>query len=165
MTAGIRTEDEPIERALFLDGREAMMLQTGNLDGVDVQMAVVALADKCLFDFVYITRPENFTKGFGDFHQMLHSFESRTGWNNALESSAVRTRIMLRGFEFMERLLSWSALKEFFVGRQDWGLIVEQLKGGVDSWSITILTAVFTGMVMAMQFAIGLEPFGASIYQ
>ena len=39
-------------------------------------------------------------------------------------------------------LLSWSALKEFFVGRQDWGLIVEQLsKGGVDSWSITILTA------------------------
>ena len=74
---------------------------------------------------------------------------------------------MLRAFEFLGEitLLSWSALKEFFVGRQDWGLIVEQLsKGGVDSWSITILTAVFTGMVMAMQFAIGLEPFGASIY-
>ena len=92
MTAGIRTKDEPIERALFLDGREAIMLQTkGNLDGVDIQMAVVALAkNQCLFDFVYITRPENFPKGFGDFHQMLYTFESRTGWNNVLESSPVR---------------------------------------------------------------------------
>jgi phospholipid/cholesterol/gamma-HCH transport system permease protein len=34
----------------------------------------------------------------------------------------------------------------------------------VDSWSITALTAIFTGMVLAAQFAIGLEPFGASIY-
>ena len=118
MTAGIRTKDEPIERALFLDGREAIMLQTkGNLDGVDMQMAVVALAkNQCLFDFVYITRPENFTKDFGDFHQMLHTFESRTGWNNVLESSfCSRTRIMLRAFEFMGEitLLSWAALKEF----------------------------------------------------
>lgn len=94
MTAGIRTKDEPIERALFLDGREAVMLQTtGNLDGVDIQMAVVALAkNQCLFDFVYITRPENFTKGFGDFHQMLHTFESRTGWNNVLEAPSVRAQ-------------------------------------------------------------------------
>ena len=92
MTAGIRSKDEPIERALFLDGREAVMLQTkGNLDGVDIQMAVVALAkNQCLFDFVYVTRPENFPKGFGDFHQMLHTFESRTGWNNILESPSVR---------------------------------------------------------------------------
>ena len=92
MTAGIRSKDEPLERALFLDGREAVMLQTsGNLDGVDIQMAVVALAkNQCLFDFVYITRPENFSKGFGDFHQMLYTFESRTGWNNVLESPSVR---------------------------------------------------------------------------
>lgn len=92
MTAGIRTKDEPLERNLFLDGREAVMLQIkGNLDGVDMQMAVVALAkNECLFDFVYITRPENFTKGFGDFHQMLYTFESRTGWNNVLESPSVQ---------------------------------------------------------------------------
>jgi phospholipid/cholesterol/gamma-HCH transport system permease protein len=32
------------------------------------------------------------------------------------------------------------------------------------SWSITTLTAVFTGMVMALQFATGLEPYGASMY-
>lgn len=92
MTAGIRTKDEPIERALFLDGREAVMLQTkGNLDGVDVQMAVVVLSkNQCLFDFVYITRPENFAKGFSDFHQMLHTFESKTGWSDVLESPSVR---------------------------------------------------------------------------
>ena len=47
----------------------------------------------------------------------------------------------------------------------EWRLTLAQLElGGVDSWSITMLTAVFTGMVMATQFAVGLEPFGASIY-
>ena len=45
------------------------------------------------------------------------------------------------------------------------GLLVRQLDaGGVESWSITLLTAIFTGMVMASQFSIGLEPFGASVY-
>lgn len=47
----------------------------------------------------------------------------------------------------------------------EWNLIAVQLDAaGVESWSITILTAVFTGMVLASQFAIGLEPFGASMY-
>jgi phospholipid/cholesterol/gamma-HCH transport system permease protein len=35
---------------------------------------------------------------------------------------------------------------------------------GMQSWSITTLTAVFTGMVLALQFATGLEPYGASMY-
>ncbi|HND31284.1 MAG TPA: ABC transporter permease, partial [Myxococcota bacterium] len=35
---------------------------------------------------------------------------------------------------------------------------------GIQSWSITVLTAVFTGMVMALQFSTGLEPYGASMY-
>ncbi|MFN7144725.1 MAG: MlaE family ABC transporter permease [Myxococcota bacterium] len=35
---------------------------------------------------------------------------------------------------------------------------------GIQSWSITVLTAVFTGMVLALQFATGLEPYGASMY-
>ena len=44
-------------------------------------------------------------------------------------------------------------------------LLVEQIAaGGIESRTITILTAVFTGMVMASQFVIGLEPFGASVY-
>ncbi|MBM75140.1 MAG: transporter [Proteobacteria bacterium] len=62
-------------------------------------------------------------------------------------------------------LLTLSSLRELFRRPFELRLIVEQLaKGGIESWSITILTAVFTGMVMAMQFAIGLEPFGASMY-
>ena len=62
-------------------------------------------------------------------------------------------------------LLSWEALVEFLRLPLEGRLISEQLaRGGVDSWSITVLTAIFTGMVMAAQFAIGLEPFGASIY-
>lgn len=47
----------------------------------------------------------------------------------------------------------------------EFSLIIEQLaKGGVDSWSITVLTSFFTGLVIASQFSIGLEPFGASMY-
>ena len=88
MTAGIRSELEPIERKLFLDGREALMLQSkGRLDGVNVQMAVVALAkNRCLYQFVYIARPENFADGFGEFHQMLHTFETRTSRRDVLTS-------------------------------------------------------------------------------
>ena len=62
-------------------------------------------------------------------------------------------------------MLSLSCMRELVRRPFEGKLIVEQLsRGGVDSWSITVLTAVFTGMVMAMQFAIGLEPFGASMY-
>ena len=74
---------------------------------------------------------------------------------------------MLKAFDFIGEitLLSMDAFRQFLLGKRDWGLIMTQLsKGGVDSWSITLLTALFTGMVMAAQFAIGLEPFGASIY-
>ena len=54
---------------------------------------------------------------------------------------------------------------ELFRPPFEWNLLVEQLEsGGVKSLSISVLTAVFTGMVMASQFSIGLEPFGASIY-
>jgi len=35
---------------------------------------------------------------------------------------------------------------------------------GIGSISIAFLTAIFTGMVMALQFATGLEPYGASLY-
>jgi phospholipid/cholesterol/gamma-HCH transport system permease protein len=35
---------------------------------------------------------------------------------------------------------------------------------GIRSWSITALTAVFTGMVLALQFATGLESYGGSMY-
>lgn len=62
-------------------------------------------------------------------------------------------------------LLTARTVREIFRPPFEWTLTVAQLDvGGVESWSITVLTAVFTGMVMASQFAIGLEPFGASMY-
>ncbi len=62
-------------------------------------------------------------------------------------------------------ILTWRTFAELFKRPFEFNLLVVQLEqGGVQSWSITLLTAVFTGMVMAMQFAIGLEPFGASLY-
>jgi phospholipid/cholesterol/gamma-HCH transport system permease protein len=62
-------------------------------------------------------------------------------------------------------LLSAHSFREVFRRPFEWRLIVAQLDhGGVRSQSITLLTAIFTGMVMASQFSIGLEPFGASLY-
>jgi phospholipid/cholesterol/gamma-HCH transport system permease protein len=44
-------------------------------------------------------------------------------------------------------------------------LLVDQMdQAGLGSWSIAVLTALFTGAVMAIQFAVGLEPYGASLY-
>jgi phospholipid/cholesterol/gamma-HCH transport system permease protein len=61
--------------------------------------------------------------------------------------------------------LTRSATRELFKRPFEWRLIVHQLElGGYNSWSITVLAAGFTGMVLSLQFAIGLEPFGASMY-
>jgi phospholipid/cholesterol/gamma-HCH transport system permease protein len=43
-------------------------------------------------------------------------------------------------------------------------LIYQVDHNGVGSWSITVLTAIFSGMVMALQFSTGLQPYGASMY-
>ncbi len=62
-------------------------------------------------------------------------------------------------------LLTMQTVRELFRRPFEWRLTLVQLEqGGVDSWSITLLTAVFTGMVMATQFAVGLKPFGATMY-
>ena len=62
-------------------------------------------------------------------------------------------------------ILVGKTLREFFRPPFELDLTLEQLeRGGVDSWSLTFLTAIFTGMVMASQFAVGLEPFGATPY-
>ena len=61
--------------------------------------------------------------------------------------------------------LSIACFREMFKRPFEWKLIIQQLElGGFDSWSVTILAAGFTGMVLSLQFAIGLEPFGASLY-
>lgn len=43
-------------------------------------------------------------------------------------------------------------------------LIYQLDSSGIGSWSITALTAIFTGMVLALQFSSGLEAYGASMY-
>ena len=61
--------------------------------------------------------------------------------------------------------LTLASIRELFRRPFEWRLIATQLEqGGIDSWSITVLAAGFTGMVLSLQFAIGLEPFGASMY-
>ncbi len=53
----------------------------------------------------------------------------------------------------------------FFRAPIEIGPVVYQLDhAGIRSWSITVLTALFTGMVLALQFAVGLESYGGSMY-
>jgi phospholipid/cholesterol/gamma-HCH transport system permease protein len=62
-------------------------------------------------------------------------------------------------------VLTGQVIRELFRPPFEWRLSIVQMKlGGMDSWSIAFLAAAFTGMVLAMQFAIGLEPFGGSLY-
>ena len=61
--------------------------------------------------------------------------------------------------------LSLRTFREVFRRPFETGLLVEQMdQAGIGSWSIAVLTALFTGAVMAIQFSIGLEPYGASLY-
>jgi len=61
--------------------------------------------------------------------------------------------------------LTGRTFKCVFSRRLDWRATVTQMDlAGVGSWSITVLTALFTGAVMALQFSTGLEPYGASLY-
>lgn len=49
--------------------------------------------------------------------------------------------------------------------RFEWSLILEQVQRiGVKSLSLTNLVAVFTGMVLALQFIVGLKRFGLELY-
>lgn len=62
-------------------------------------------------------------------------------------------------------LLSWRAFVAFLRPPYEIGPLVYQVDhSGIQSWSITVLTAVFTGMVMALQFATGLKYYGADMY-
>ncbi len=62
-------------------------------------------------------------------------------------------------------LLSLAALRAFFRSPIEWRPVLHQVDhAGIRSWSITALTAVFTGMVLALQFATGLESYGGSMY-
>ena len=62
-------------------------------------------------------------------------------------------------------LLAFRTLKMLFKGPVQMRLVLEQvLQIGVKSLSLTNLVAVFTGMVLALQFIVGLERFGLTLY-
>lgn len=62
-------------------------------------------------------------------------------------------------------LLSWRAIWAFLRPPLELTPFIYQLDhAGIRSWSITALTAVFTGMVLALQFATGLESYGGDMY-
>ena len=62
-------------------------------------------------------------------------------------------------------LLAWHCVIAFLRPPWEFRPVIYQIDhNGIGSWSITVLTAVFSGMVIALQFATGLEPYGASMY-
>jgi phospholipid/cholesterol/gamma-HCH transport system permease protein len=62
-------------------------------------------------------------------------------------------------------LLSYRSLTYILMGRLHWGLILNQIHAlGVRSLSLTNLVAIFTGMVFALQFIVGLKRFGLQLY-
>lgn len=62
-------------------------------------------------------------------------------------------------------LLTFRTGVAFVVPPWEFAALIHQIDhGGIRSWSITILTAIFTGMVMALQFSDGLSYYGADMY-
>ena len=62
-------------------------------------------------------------------------------------------------------LLSRDIFRELFTTKIYWKLLVEQIyQVGMRSAPLIIITAVSTGMVMSLQFGLGLEKFGGKLY-
>lgn len=62
-------------------------------------------------------------------------------------------------------LLSKEVLRETFIGKVYWKLLTEQIyQIGMRSLPLVLITAGFTGMVMSLQFGLGLEKFGGKFY-
>lgn len=76
----------------------------------------------------------------------------------------MKIRLFLANLGAVMRL-SWDTFFAFWRLPIEVRPLINQLDtAGIQSWSITVLTAVFTGMVLALQFSTGLEPYGASMY-
>ncbi len=61
--------------------------------------------------------------------------------------------------------LAWRSARALFRRPFELGTLVDQLDAlGIGSISVTVLTAVFVGMVMALQFSTALADYGASLY-
>lgn len=75
------TEREVLEEKVFpFDGREALKtVLRAKLDGVLRQfVAVVIKKDGCVYDFVLVTRPENYAQVEPSFTAFFHGFHAET---------------------------------------------------------------------------------------
>jgi len=78
-----------------------------------------------------------------------------------------RPKRVIEGLEYLGgiTLLAKDTGRALFMSRWDWADIVYQLDLlGVQSFIIVLITAVFIGMVLALQTAYALEAFGAKLY-
>jgi phospholipid/cholesterol/gamma-HCH transport system permease protein len=98
--------------------------------------------------------------------------EGRPSLANAAPPPAPRffVRFVDMGFGFVEHLgqigrMTWGALKAIFKRPLEVSSTLHQMESlGVRSAAIASVTALFVGMVMAVQFAIGLQKFGGMEY-
>jgi phospholipid/cholesterol/gamma-HCH transport system permease protein len=62
-------------------------------------------------------------------------------------------------------LLTRQVVRELFKGKFYWKLLVDQIyQVGMRSMPLVVITALSIGMVMALQFGLGLEKFGGKLY-
>jgi phospholipid/cholesterol/gamma-HCH transport system permease protein len=75
-----------------------------------------------------------------------------------------QVRAFIAGFG-SAALLAGRALRAFASRPVEWGPVIQQLDtAGIGSWSVAVLALTSTGMSLALQFSVGLEPYGASMY-
>lgn len=68
-------------KSLMLDGREALRtVVAGRVDGALVMLDAVALKmNECVFDFVYVSQPEDYESGVSDFEGFYGGFKYLQG--------------------------------------------------------------------------------------
>lgn len=84
---------------------------------------------------------------------------------NGLLNRVGRKVLTYSGFVGGVAVLAYQTLGVIFSGRLSMRLVLEQVYSlGVKSLSLTNLIAIFTGMVLALQFIVGLKRFGLELY-
>lgn len=74
---GMTKQHRLFRKSIVLDGREAIRtLVSGKMDGVVLHLdTVVVKKHGCLFDFAYISAPEDYDKGVRDFENFYQGFQ------------------------------------------------------------------------------------------
>jgi phospholipid/cholesterol/gamma-HCH transport system permease protein len=91
----------------------------------------------------------------------VHALNSLPSLFDRLNDAAKRKVLALQDYF----ILAWNALRFIFARPFYGGDLVQQMDAiGVQSLGIVLLTGFFTGMVLALQSALQLQTFGASMY-